>query len=115
MSGLRLRRHILAEGALVDPYSRVAADLNRDGNINVLDLIQLQGIILGNEFYYPKAGSWRFINSTWDGRGAPVESIPVTSIISCAGGHDFIGVRLGDLNGSAGAGAGARLVVEEPE
>ena len=98
-----LRRHLLDVESLEDPYLKIAADLNRDGRVTLLDLIQLQALILAKEDLYPTAGMWRFVNASWDGRNEPIEVIYLRNVTQCAVDKDFIGIRLGDLNRSLNA------------
>jgi hypothetical protein len=44
----------------------------------------------------------------WDGHGNPAEEIVLSELAGCGFDHDFIGLRVGDLNDSFGAAAGAR-------
>lgn len=102
-----LQRHLLGIETLSNPYLRLAADLNRDGFVDLTDFIQLRALILARRELYPNGSPWRFVAANWDGRGEPVESIALGNLEDCAFGHDFIGLRLGDLNDSFGADAGA--------
>ena len=72
---LILRRHMLGIETFDSPFLRVAADLNRDGEVDVLDLVALRGLILGRPEFYPDGSPWRFVDADWDGTGDPEEAI----------------------------------------
>ncbi|MEL7161495.1 MAG: T9SS type A sorting domain-containing protein, partial [Bacteroidota bacterium] len=102
-----LRRHLLGIQDITNPFELLAADLNRDGFVDLTDVLHLQGLILARESLYPDGPPWRFVDASWDGTGTPVETIMLESIGACSFNHNFVGVRMGDLNASFGADAGA--------
>lgn len=105
---LILRRHLLGIETFNNPFLRIAADLNRDGDVNVFDLVALRGLVLGRTEFYPDGSPWRFVDADWDGAGDPAEIIELDGLLDCSFDHDFIGLRLGDLDDSfEGAAAGA--------
>lgn len=104
---LVLRYHLLGILPITDPYMLLAADLDRDGIITSSDVIMLQALVLGREDFYPEGSTWRFIPADWDGTGNPPESIELAELQDCTFGHDFVGIKLGDLNNTLGANAGA--------
>ncbi|OAV44276.1 hypothetical protein A3850_007110 [Lewinella sp. 4G2] len=97
---LILRSHILGIHAMTDPLQLLAADVNQDGLINLQDMMLLQGLIIGNERFYPATNPWVFVAADWSGQGKPSQEISILNPTACSDGHDFIGVRLGDLNAS---------------
>lgn len=102
-----LQRHLLGMTNIENPFLLLAADLNRDGEVDLGDLITLQALILAREELYPTGSPWRFVDAHWDGTGEPSEQISIEALLACGFDHDFIGLRLGDLNDSLGADAGA--------
>ncbi|MBC6994288.1 T9SS type A sorting domain-containing protein [Neolewinella lacunae] len=102
-----LQRYLHGYDTLGSSYLRLAADLNRDGNISGLDMLHLQALILGRENLYPSGSPWRFVEAKWQEPNPVAEEILLPAITECAFDHDFIGVRLGDLDESLGADAGA--------
>ncbi|TXF87886.1 T9SS type A sorting domain-containing protein [Neolewinella aurantiaca] len=102
-----LQRHLLGMTTIDNPFLRLAADLNRDGTADIYDLIALRGLILAREELYPEGSLWRFVDANWDGTGTPSEEISIEQLQACGFDHDFIGIRLGDLDDSVGAFAGA--------
>ncbi len=105
---LILQRHLLGIAPITDPFVFMAADLNGSGTITVLDRLILRNIILGNTEVLPGGSTWRFVPARYAeelgdrlGRNAEVpRDIKIEAIESCAFGHDFIAIKLGDLNGS---------------
>lgn len=104
-----LQRHLLGIQEIDNPFLRLAADVNRDGYLDAGDLITLRALILARQEMYPQGEPWRFVDADWDGTGTPPETITLPGMMDCASGHDFVGIRIGDLNMSLGAGAGARV------
>jgi len=102
-----LQRHLLGITTIENPFLRLAADINRDGEVDLGDLITLQALILAREDLYPEGSPWRFVDARWDGIGLPSEEISIDELLVCGFDHDFIGIRLGDLNNSLGEDAGA--------
>ena len=104
---LILKRHLLGIERFSNPFLALAADVNRDGVVNLGDMISLQALILGRREFYPTGSSWRFVDAAWNGEGNPTERIVLGRLEECGFDHDFIGLRIGDLNDSLGADAGA--------
>lgn len=103
-----MTRHILGNQPLTTPYQYIAADINNSRSITTLDMIQLRKLILGLDSRFPNNASWRFVdaahkfvkaNNPWTG---PIPE--VININDLAGDVDanFIAIKIGDLNGSAG-------------
>ena len=103
-----MAKHILGTQPLDSPYKMIAADINNSGTITTLDAIQLRKLILNIDLEFSNNTSWRFIPQAYD---FPVPSNPwfetfpeVINVNDLAGellDQDFIGVKIGDLNGSA--------------
>ncbi len=118
---LRVQRHILGQQTILDPYKQIAADANRDGKINPIDMIQLRKVLIGKIDRLPENTSWRFIDADYDftkdveplKQEFPeyIEIGPVASKNS----PDFIGVKIGDLNGNVMANSSARSNKETRE
>ena len=102
-----LQRHLLGMTTIDNPFLLLAADINRDGEVDLSDMITLQALILAREELYPQGSPWRFVDALWDGTGTPSEEINIEQLQACGFDHNFIGIRLGDLNDSLGADAGA--------
>jgi hypothetical protein len=103
-----IQRHILGLESLDTPYKLIAADADDNGNINILDIVDLRKLILGLYNELPSNQSWRFVdaNATFPaGLTQPPADYP--ELVSYVGvsismmGTDFVAVKIGDVNGSA--------------
>lgn len=103
-----ISKHILAIDPLDSPYKRIAADVNRSGSITTLDLIQMRRLILNIYTEFPDNTSWRFIDQDYvfpQPENPWVEFFPELININDLIGEElnagFIGIKIGDVNGSA--------------
>ncbi len=102
-------RHMLGLAPLSTPYKLIAADVDKSNSITVHDLVQLYRTILGIYTEFPQNDSWRFVAADYnfpdpDSPWSPAfpEEIVVPNITDTLPvRHDFIAVKIGDLNGSA--------------
>jgi hypothetical protein len=103
-----IQRHILGVQPLGSPYKMIAADVNNSRTITTLDVIQLRRLILAIDTELASNTSWRFIPASYV---FPVptnpwfESFPEVINVNDLSGDElnrnFIGVKIGDVNGSA--------------
>ena len=101
-----IQNHITRVSPLDSPYKMIASDINRDGIISSIDLIELRKLILGVHDKFPQNESWRFIPSDFkfldpsNPFAIPFEEhysiYPLTNDMEI----DFIGVKIGDVNSS---------------
>lgn len=119
--GLMLK-HIFATATnpspLTSPYQRVAADVNFDGQINIVDFALVQRLLLGTVQHIegPNAKDWVFIpksyafptsattafpNPTYPALPVYPQSITHNPLIQDQLDDDLVAVRIGDLNGDA--------------
>lgn len=103
-----ISKHILALQPLNTPYKRIAADVNKSGTITTLDIIHIRKLILNITEEFPNNTSWRFIdqNYTFPQPDNPwVEFFPELINLNDLIGEElnagFIGIKVGDVNGSA--------------
>jgi uncharacterized repeat protein (TIGR01451 family) len=102
-----IQRHILGLGDLESPYKMIAADINNSQSISSVDLVILRKIILGIYDDFPNNRSWRFIDAQYnflDATDPWLGSVPEDYEITHLDSDmkiDFIGVKTGDVNGSA--------------
>ncbi|MEZ4984111.1 MAG: cohesin domain-containing protein [Saprospiraceae bacterium] len=102
-------KHILGSRLLDSPYKMIAADVDRSGHISTLDIIKLRKLILNIENQMPNGNtSWRFIDASYefpDPTNPFLTYFPEVYSISDLEGMemhaDFIGVKVGDVNGTA--------------
>jgi hypothetical protein len=106
-----MQQHILGERPLTSPYARIAADVNADGRINSLDIVELRQVVLLKKdgFSGSNAGlSWKFVDANYVFTTSTPEGENYATTVTIDGsknnyGVDFVGVKLGDVNGSADA------------
>ncbi len=100
-SQLRLRE-------LGSPYRIIAADVNNDEKISVLDLIRIRSLLLGIVSEFPDVPSWRFVPESFEFINPlnPFENPIHYADTVLLGGEsiqdfNFIGMKMGDVNNSA--------------
>lgn len=91
---IAIQKYILGKKEMGSWYKEEAADANDDGKVSAIDLIQIRKLILGMTDRFPNSDSWRFYNME-DNKssyyiGEMLEEMSV----------DFIGVKIGDVDGS---------------
>lgn len=99
-----IQRHILGLESLDSAYKMIAADVNNDGNVTAIDLIELRKLILGIYDELPSNSSWRFvdaaqtldINSPWNFD----ETIDIYNLSTDMMDENFVGIKVGDVNQS---------------
>lgn len=106
-----MSKHILATQLLDSPYKLIAADINNSQTITTLDMIQLRKLILNIETEFQSNTSWRFVPTDFDfpipvnpwftdfPELVNINDLPLTDEVYA----DFVGVKTGDVNGSAQA------------
>ena len=112
-----IQRHILGIQQLDGPYKIIAGDVNADERISAIDIVELRKLILGLTEEFQNNDSWRFIDATqvFDNPQKPfpfIEMLSIGNLNKDQMDQDFIGVKIGDVNGNAIAnsaiGAGGR-------
>lgn len=100
-----LIKHIIGQQLLDTPYKMIAGDINNSGHISALDLVDLRKLILGAYEELPSNDSWRFISAdqhlSLENPWIFIEGLATTNLTMTLTNTDFIGVKTGDLNGSA--------------
>ncbi len=97
-----IQKHILGEEILLDAYDYLAADINNDGQISALDLIELRKTLLGIYVDFPDNDSFFFVDPNQELMEDEVtmsidKTIPLTDY---DGFLEFVGVKLADVNES---------------
>jgi subtilisin-like proprotein convertase family protein len=118
-----ISKHILQTQFLDSPYKMIAADINRSGSITTLDMVELRKMILHIDEEFVNNTSWRFVEAAFVFPNAnnPFATLfPEAAFINGlteSEEHDFVGVKIGDVNGSAVpnafAGAEDRTFVDD--
>ncbi len=83
-----ISKHILGIDLFYSPYQSIAADVNSSGTITALDLATIRSLILHISDEFPNGKSW-------------VYDPPFIVIEQYEESYEFIGIKLGDVNGSA--------------
>lgn len=103
-----ISKHILGTELLDSPYKIIAADANRSGSVTALDLVALRSLILHSIDELPNNNSWRFVDAHYefDNPLQPLseifpESMDCINLTESELGGDFIGIKVGDVNGTA--------------
>ncbi len=101
-----IQRHILGMAKFIDPYTLIAADINHDDKVTASDLVGLRKLILGVTDGFEQNTSWRFVDKD---HYFPVATDPWAefvkedyeiSYLDESMNVDFIGIKVGDVNGS---------------
>ncbi len=102
-----LEEFILGRREFDDPYLRIAADVNNDGRITALDIIELRLIALGRSESFTNR-SWRFVieDYSFEDITKPYDFKEINVIEELEidmMDENWIGVKIGDLNLTAQA------------
>jgi hypothetical protein len=107
---LLISKHILGITPFDSPYKMIAADVNNSGSITTIDIVEGRKLILGVYEAFPDNTAWRFIDKAFVFPNAlnPFStSFPeyktLENMQASQMSEDFVGVKIGDVNGSAKA------------
>jgi len=104
-----IQRYVLGILDLDSPYKLIASDINNDEAVTALDLVELRKSILGYNKEFANNESWRYVDASYsfaDETSPWGENYTETYDISELEESmeiDFIGVKVGDVNGSVDA------------
>ncbi len=104
-----IQRHILDLQPITSPYKLIAADINNDEKIKPSDLLALRKLILGVTQDFPNNTSWRFVDEAYefvDATDPLSENFDEVYDIANLQSNmwiDFIGLKVGDINGDVEA------------
>lgn len=100
-----IQRHILGLADLDSPYKVIAADINSSESVSAADIVQLRKLVLGVYSELPDNTSWRFVDANQEFFDA-LDPFPFTEKIELDQldrdmvAANFIGVKVGDVNGT---------------
>ena len=104
-----IQQHVLGINELNSGYRLVAADINNDESVSAVDLIELRKLILGIYSDLPNNTSWRFMDAKQSLSATnpwPInEEVNISSLAADMMSEDFVGAKVGDVNGSVIANA----------
>jgi len=106
-----ISKHILGITPFDSPYKYIAADVNKSGTITAFDMVQLRQLILNITTEFPSNDSWRFVDAKHDFSTSTdnpaaqnfAEFMDITELDANRMDVDFVGVKVGDINGNAAA------------
>ncbi len=104
---LLIQRHILGIERLPSPYRIIAADANGSMSVTTFDIVQLRRLILGIDSTLINSPLWRFVPASFQfpEPDNPFKTAFLQAVALPAGLQsqrvDFIGIRIGDVNGNA--------------
>ena len=101
-----ISKHILGVKSFDSPYQWIAADVNQSKTVTAYDIVQLRRLILNIDEDFTHNTSWRFISADQVFAGenpltASFDEFYQINNISSNHLMDFIGVKIGDVNGNA--------------
>ncbi|MFT4663944.1 MAG: hypothetical protein ACI9XB_000885 [Gammaproteobacteria bacterium] len=115
-----ISKHILGLSLFTDPLKIIAADVNRSGSVSTFDMVHLKKLILNIDTAFTSNTSWRFIDAdfVFPNPSAPFSSyFPEARFIETLTGGvanlDFMGVKIGDVNGNANPNSFSGVEVRE--
>ncbi|MBI1227855.1 MAG: HYR domain-containing protein [Bacteroidetes bacterium] len=104
---LLITSHVLGTTPFTDPYKLIAADANHSGKVTTIDIIEIRKLILHIYDNFPNNTSWRFVPKSYVFPNPTDPSTPPfpEALYLTAGQQmpnaDFVGIKIGDVNGSA--------------
>ncbi|HNR06574.1 MAG TPA: hypothetical protein PKM27_04605 [Saprospiraceae bacterium] len=101
-----IQQHVLGVKPLQSMYKLIAADIDHSSEVNVIDLVELRKLILGIYDKLPANPSWRFAEKSSTDNRYPYairEIIEMKGLLQSGFQHDFVGIKIGDVNQSVTA------------
>lgn len=105
---IAIGKHILNVKLLDSPYKMIAADIDNNGVVSSLDLIELKRLILGVNERLLHNSSWRFVRSDYvfpDPTNPWQQPFPevynANNLDHSVSDADFVGVKIGDVTQDA--------------
>ena len=103
-----IQSHILGKNILNSPYKLIAADVNGDGKVSILDIVYIKRLVLGIDTIFTNSVTgqkrlWTFVDSSYKYPDT-TNPFPIKDSISFIGlnakqtNQTFIGIKLGDVN-----------------
>jgi hypothetical protein len=99
---IMMHRHLLGIQPLSTLHQYIAADINHNGAVSIIDMVELRKMLLGYYDEFPKNTSWRFGVLPQDFTGTDISTFTEVSYIESL--HDglttinFEGIKIGDVN-----------------
>ena len=103
-----VQEHILQKNILNSPYKIIAADINGDNRISVLDIVYMKRLILGIDTTFTNINTkqnrlWAFVDSSYKFPDSTnpfpfKDSLSYNGLTANMTNQTFIGCKLGDVN-----------------
>ncbi len=104
---IMMQKHILGIQSLPTAYKMIAADIDRSGEVDAADLVELRKLILGLDKTFTKNESWRFVDGSYKFNSITSalhesfkEKYSIVDLQHAMAIH-FVGVKIGDVNESS--------------
>jgi hypothetical protein len=99
----RIQRHLLGIDSFTSSYQYLAADVDRNGEVDGADILHLRNFILRKTNNLP-AGVWRFVDKRYvfKNENPLLDNVPEAILSSWDKfiNPDFIAIKIGDVNGT---------------
>ena len=99
-----INKHIIGKQIFDSPYEFIAADINNNGEISAIDVVELRELILFRRTAFANQDSWQIIPNfvdLSDPLSASIDGQAELDFNDWPESLDFTGVKIGDINGSA--------------
>lgn len=106
-----IQRHVAGLDYFTSPYQHVAADINMDRSLDIRDVLELRRVLLGI-YEEPQSGTaepWCMVDAAYDFAGLSRTVLPEVvydknrrvydPLVTSDYNADFIGVKMGDVDG----------------
>src|SRR5690606_22894825 len=102
-----IQRHVLQKNELGTKYKKIAADVNGNGTIDGLDVLELRKLVMKPDSKFANNTSWRFFDSKTDKEVYDVNNVEGDMTV------DFVAVKIGDVNLSGDPARSSRSTTGE--
>lgn len=114
---IALFNHVTGKELITSPYKLLAADINGDNKLDIQDVFELGNLILLKGENTPDhMHSWRFVDAHYQFKNpanpfseAITGTMSVSNLKKDMKSMDFIGIKMGDLNGTLSASQSLEL------
>ena len=101
-----VQRHILGLNTFQEEGKLIAADVNFDGRVSATDLVEMRRVLLGSDNDYVNGNEWVFYSAESMAQFEGLDVFNASQEVTITPenymlAHDFIGIKAGDVNGSA--------------
>ncbi len=100
-----IQKHILGLQTFDTPYKYIAADVNDNGKVNGVDIVQIRKGLLNYYTEFPDNTSWKFVDKSFNFDENDIfnypESVVLDELVEDVLDADLRAVKVGDINQSA--------------